>query len=168
MLINNPKKAQAWGIDLIAGLMVFLAALAIFYTFSVNYSGDSDEIYEKMIYRSEILTDIILSEGYPEKWNKTNVETIGITDQGKINQTKLDYFYELAEDNYVLSKNLLDIEYDYFIKFDSNIKINNSVVEGIGKTGTDVDNIDSKNLIKKTRFSVYENKPCTVYIYIWD
>ena len=52
---------------------------------------------------------------------------------------------------------------------DKKIIINSVEVDGIGKPGVTRDNIgETYNLIKITRFSIYQNEPITVYLYIWE
>jgi len=40
-------------------------------------------------------------------------------------------------------------------------------IEGIGKPGTNKNDITAENLIKITRFTIYKEKPTTAYLYIW-
>ena len=40
--------------------------------------------------------------------------------------------------------------------------------QGIGKPGVNKDNIDARNLIKTTRFTIYKNKTVPLYLYIWE
>ena len=43
-------------------------------------------------------------------------------------------------------------------------------VDGIGKPGITSVNIptNAKNLVKVTRYTLYQNKPMTAYFYIWE
>ena len=73
-----------------------------------------------------------------------------------------------TENNYTRTKNIFNTQYDYYFFLDENMTINSLEVEGIGKPETTKDNINAKNLIKITRFTVYQNKTTPIYIYLWE
>jgi hypothetical protein len=104
-----------------------------------------------------------MSPGYPENWEADNVVTLGITSNNKINETKLEKIYNM---DYTQTKQLFNTIYDYYFFFDE--KITSLDVEGIGKPGATKDNIEAKNLIKITRFTIYQNKTVPLYVYIWE
>jgi len=92
-----------------------------------------------------------------------------------MNITKLKYFYELTDTlpEYSETKRLFDITYDYYFYLNEEIDINEDgslMLDGIGKPGvTRTAGFESaKNLIKITRYVIYENKPMTAYFYIWE
>jgi hypothetical protein len=111
-----------------------------------------------------------MSQGYPSDWDSNNVITIGITDNNKINETKLQKLYNMiyAQNNYTLTKNLLNTQHDYYFFLNQNMTINSTSIQGIGKPGMDPGNIVAKNLVKTTRFTVYQNKTTPLYIYTWQ
>lgn len=164
---NFSKKGQGWGIDLIAAITIFLVGIIIFYFYSLNYPTEGRETFETLNYGGDLIMDSLLSSGYPEDWNSENVIKIGIVDSGKINQTKLDRFYNLVNSNYNKTKNMFNVQSDYFLIFESGMKVEGESVNGVGKPGTDPANITVDNLIKITRLSIYEEKPVTAYLYIW-
>ena len=59
-------------------------------------------------------------------------------------------------------------QYDYYFFLEENISINSTEFEGIGKPGTTKNNLNTTNLIKITRFTIFNEKPITAYLYIWD
>jgi hypothetical protein len=169
------KKAQGWGMDLIIAVTIFTIGLVAFFVYSLNSPGEAKEKIESLSYEGRILASTILSEGSPEGWGATNVIKIGILNNNKINETKIKIFYELTkiEENYEKTKELFDITYDYYFYLNKKIDINGDgslMLEGIGKPGFDKEDIgtDIKNLIKITRYTVYQNKPMTAYFYIWE
>ena len=111
-----------------------------------------------------------MSPGYPENWNINNVIILGLTTDNKINETKLEKIYEMinTNNNYTKTKQLFNTIYDYYFFFDDNMTIQSSNIEGIGKPGATKDNIDARNLIKITRFTIYKNKTVPLYVYIWE
>lgn len=154
--------------DLIIGLVIFLIGIVVFMIYSINYSGESEEIFSSLTYDGEIIMNEILSEGHPENWNTTNVIKIGILSNEKINQTKLEKFYNLSQTNYQTTKEIFNTPYEYYLFLEKPLSINEGTKEGIGKPGTTKDSIDSTNLIKITRFTIYQNKPVTAYLYVWE
>ena len=165
--MKTNRRGQAWSIDLIVGLMIFSITILIFFIYSVNYSGEAKENFQGLSQEGDIIFNNILSEGYPLDWDETNVVKIGILDHNKINETKLERFYNYANDNYAETKIKFNTRYDYYFTF-NNMTINSVSVNGTGKPGTNINNINATNLLKITRFSIYENKPVTVYLYIWE
>jgi hypothetical protein len=165
MRIN--KRGQAWSIDLVVGVIIFSVGVLIFFIYSVNQAGEAKESLEGLSYDGDILFSNILSEGYPQDWNENNVVKIGILDEDRINETKLERFYNFANNDYARTKSIFNTRYDYYFSF-SNMTINSAAIEGIGKPGTDLNNINAINLLKITRFSIYKNKPITIYLYIWE
>ncbi|MBD3252167.1 hypothetical protein GF386_00355 [Candidatus Pacearchaeota archaeon] len=164
------KKAQAWGMDLIIGFSIFIFVLSVFYIYSLNQSGGEINIIETLIYDGNLITNSIFSEGHPVEWNETNVTKIGILSDNKINETKLESFYNLTKNNYDKTKILFNTKYDYYFFIDPEFSFYDGKKEGIGKSGITRKNANqtSTNLIKITRFTVYKEKPVTAYLYIWD
>jgi hypothetical protein len=161
------RRAQAWGIDLIVGVIIFSVGILIFFIYSVNQTSEVKENLEALSYQGDVIFNEILSEGYPEDWNYQNVVKIGILDNEKINETKLERFFNLTQTDYAKTRTLFYTKYHYYFLFD-NITINSEQIKGMGKPGIDPENISSTNLIKITRFTIYKNKPKTVYLYIWE
>ncbi|MCK5342395.1 MAG: hypothetical protein KAR20_03275 [Candidatus Heimdallarchaeota archaeon] len=164
------KKAQIWGLDILAGMMLFLIGIIVFFVYSLNQPGEAQDNFELLLYDGKIIADNLMSPGYPLDWNSSNVITLGISDDNKINETKLERLYEMiyTENNYTRTKNILNTQYEYYFFLEQNMTINSMEVEGIGKPGATRNNIDARNLIKITRFTVYQNKTIPLYIYLWE
>jgi len=159
------KKAQAWGTDLIIAFIIFSFAIIFFYFYSFNYSNETEDILELLTYEGNFIADSILSPGYPDQWEESNVIEIGITTDGKINETKIKKFYQLTQNNYNKTKQIFGTKYDYYFFMGTPI---NSTTEGIGEPGTNSTNIIASNLMKITRLTIYQNKPTTAYVYIFQ
>jgi hypothetical protein len=164
------KKSQAWGFDLLIAITIFLAGVIIFLVYSINFTNETEENFESMERDAEFIAESVFSSGYPMDWNDSNVQSIGIYDSGKINNSKLEKFYDLGEARYNFTKTLFKTKYDYFIGFEGNMSIRGAIKEGIGYSSVflteKINNVS--NLIKITRFIVYNNKPVNAYIYVWD
>ncbi len=161
------KKSQAWGIDLTIGFTIFFAGVVLLYLYSVNSSSET-EATEQLNYDGNIIAESLLSAGSPDDWNSGNVNKIGIAYANIINETKLERFYSLANSDYQKTKELFNTRYDYLFSLSVNMTINSQVTEQIGKPGASPENINTKNLVKITRFVFYKNKPSTMYLYVWE
>lgn len=162
------NKAQAWGADLTVALMIFLIGIVLFFFYSINYPNEGEQNLNLLISDGNILADSLLSNGYPEDWNSETVQKIGITNNNKINETKLEKFYNLANSDYTQTKQLFNTKYDYYFFLSEIITLPEGDVQGIGKSGTNPESIDAQNLIKITRFTIYQEKPATAYFYVWE
>lgn len=153
-----------------AAMMLFLVGIMVFFTYTLNQPGEAQENFELLFYDGRVIADSLMSSGYPQKWDSSNIVTLGITDNNRINETKLESLYNMiyTDNNYSYTKNLLNTRYDYYIFLDENMTINSNQVEGIGKPGATKNNIDARNLIKITRFTIYQNKTTPLYLYIWE
>ena len=164
------KKAQIWGMDILAGMALFLIGVIVFFIYSLNQPSEAQDNFEFLFYEGRIIADSLMSPGYPLDWNSTNVITIGINSDDKINETKLERLYEMiyTENNYALTKNIFNTQYEYYFFLEQNMTINSTEIEGIGKPGITKENIDAKNLVKISRFTIYQNKITPLYVYIWE
>jgi len=157
------KKGQAWGLDLTIAVIIFTVGLVFFYVYTLNQPGEAKETIDALFYEGGIIASSILSEGHPADWTPSNVVTIGILTDNKIDNTKLGGFYTLNAINYEKTKNLFNTRYDYYFFLEENMTTIAPNVKGIGKKPS-----NAKNLVKITRFTVYRDKPITAYLYVWD
>jgi len=163
MLINMNNKSQAWGMDLTVASVLFIFGIVVFYFYALNNPNEAQETIDALFYDGNIIADSILSEGHPSNWNSGNVVTIGILSQGKINETKLKGFYDLASSDYQKTKHLFNTKYEYYFNLSEVMIIDSTDVEGIGLKPS-----NPENIIKITRFSIYKNKPISAYLYMWN
>ena len=160
-------KAQAWGFDLMIATALFLGGIIMFYIYSINYPAEGKKSFEDLYYEGSVILDSLLSEGFPSDWNANNVVRIGILDEEKVNETKLDRFYSLSISDYPRTKNLFNTKYEYYFNFSEIMTIPsiNDDVQGIGLEPVSTNVI---NLVKITRVRIYKNKPVSVNLYIWQ
>lgn len=161
--ISTNKKAQVWGLDLMIGVMIVLVGIISIYFYTINVFGDSQTILKGIHYDGDLISTQILSEGSPPNWTNENVRIPGILTNDKINQTKLDRFYNHSNNNYRELKQLLGTTYEFYFNF-SEIEVSHiGKIKGIGK---EINNPD--NLIKLERYTLYKNKPVKFNLYIWN
>lgn len=157
------KRAQAFGLDVIVASSLFILAAATFFFYSLNHSNESGKTYDLMSYQGENLADTLLSEGYPENWNEINALQTGILTGEKVNESKLQEFYDMAYYDYTKTKYLFKITDEYYINFSQPLTVRGTNVPFIGRYEANPD-----NLIKITRIINYENRPTKVFVYIWN
>ncbi len=164
------RKAQVWSLDLMAGLTLFLVGIVVFSIYSANQPAQSREALGLLSNDGNIIANNLLSQGYPKNWNISDVVTPGLLSNNSLNQTKLQNLYQidLTQNGYAKTKNLFDTGYDYYFFLDKNMTIDSISVEGIGKPNATKNNINAKNLIKITRFVIYQNKTTPFYLYVWN
>ena len=163
------KRGQAWGFDLMVAVTIFLAAILVFFFYSINFPKESQETLDSLFYEGNIIADDLLSEGSPNNWNVTTLIKIGLLNENKINETKLALFYNYSSNNinpgtYSQTKSLLNTKYEYYVNFSKPITVEGNSVEGVGKQPSS----NPKNLIRISRFTIYENEPTTLNIYVWE
>lgn len=157
------KGGQGWGFDAMMASIIFIAGIVVFYLYSLNLTDQTDETLNKMLYDGNVIAESFLSEGSPDNWDSTNVQKIGLQTKNKINDTKLERFYQLSMMDYQKTKLLLNTNYNYYVFFQENITISGAQIEGIGSIPT-----SPKNLIKIIRVTIYKDKPTTISIDIWE
>ncbi len=163
---------QAWGFDLLTAVTLFFIGIIIFFMYSINYPKEGQQEIELLQYESEYIGETLLSEGYPADWTIGNVGKIGIVNDGKINETKLERFYNLANNavnsaGYDQAKSIFDTEYEFFMNFSTPIIIGASAIPE-GGIGRDFVGENSENLLKTTRITIYQNNPVTLNLYLWN
>ncbi len=120
------KKGQAWGFDLIIAMVIFISGILIFYLYSINATGKTQEDIEAILFDGNFITDSLLSIGSPDDWNESTVVSIGLTNGNKINNTKLERFYDFANpvtnpDGYSKTRTLFSTRFQYFMNFTGTI-----------------------------------------------
>ncbi len=160
------RRAQAWGYDLVIAAAIFTIALVFFYFYTINNSRETEEVFQKMFSEGDLIGSFILSEGYPENWNPSNVVSIGLLSRGEINETKLESLYSLTLSDYNQTKKLFNTKYNYYFSLEGkNFSINSQPVSGLGEN---YNNHECQNLIKLTRFVIYQRAPATLNLFVWN
>lgn len=157
------KKAQAWGFDLLIASMIFIGGIFVFYIYSLNFPNETEDIINTLTNEGNIVANALLSDGFPSDWNEGNVITPGIITNNKINQTKLERFYNFSTEDYEKTKSLFNTPYEYYITFSENVTISGNQISSMGKNP-----LNPKNLIKISRITIYKNKPITINVHIWE
>lgn len=162
-MTSKMKMGQAWGLDLMMASFLFIGGILVVYIYSLNLSDQTEETLSQLKYDGVSVADSLLSEGVPRDWRAGNVEKIGILSDGRINETKLELFYNLSIERYQKTKLLFGVNSNYYLIFSEPIAIGSNLVYGIGAAP-----VSPKNLIKITRIVIYKEKPINIDILQWD
>ncbi|MEM0231373.1 MAG: hypothetical protein QXW00_01795 [Candidatus Woesearchaeota archaeon] len=124
--------AQVWSIDFMVGLLIFTFAVILYFMYSGDIFSYDELDSEGLRIEASSIASALLTPGYPQDWNSSNVIRLGISEDGsRINVDKLNAFSEVAS-NYSRMKSLFHVRNDFQIL----ITENSSIVffAGINKT----------------------------------
>ena len=164
-------KAQVFSLDLIIAVIIFGSAILIYYKSTTNLSDQDEALLDDLLIDAKTISSSLMSQGYPYNWTKDNILRIGISDDNRINETKLEQFSKIP---YKDSRKLFGTVYDYYVFFrdrNNNIIPFNESLEGIGNPDVNSTNIQTvetpKKLVKITRLVVKKSAIAKMVIYLW-
>jgi len=173
------KNAQAYMMDFVLAITIFVFCLLIYYKTAPNIQINAIDSYEDAYLDIKTLASAIISDGSPNDWTDANVVRIGIMNANVVSEEKVWKFRNMSVDNYQGTKGLLGIRSDYVIYFmDKNSKYLNingsglighsSVAKVAGLDITNVSDIDAENRVKIERILFYNESPIKMVIYTWN
>lgn len=177
-MIKFKLKGQAFVQDLIIAIFIIVIFFIIFLNIEKNDVREDSNL--GISSEAKVLSDYLVSTGYPIDWNISNVVRIGITDDNNIlDKEKLNKFYNLTRDDYENVRYILGVKND-FIVFFTDYNGNLITIENLsffGKPGYNLSKIESdtpSNLFKVSRFVVLKEQTVNITskiiemkIYVW-
>ena len=173
LFILTSKKSQVWFTDLFMAMVIFSVALLLYMKVSSNLSDTDDRQLEELKADSAFIAESLVGTGYPDGWNSSNAEKIGLTDGGQIlNTSKVS---AAAAINYTTLKVLFGTRNDFFAFFqdkDGNVLNLGSCGTGqlaIANITPDICNnvsVKASKLAKSERI-VYSGKAVRMSVYAW-
>ncbi len=139
------------------GILIFVVAILIYFQFINDFSFETQSALDDVLRDAKIISNSLLTAGYPLNWNSTTVSRIGVTnDNQRINTTKLSEFKSI---DYNASKQLFSITSDYFIYFEKGgIKTTIGDVDDIGVNSSSYDHLAAITRIVFWNGTIYEMK----------
>jgi hypothetical protein len=114
--MSKNNNAQIWFTDFVIGTLIFTFMLIVYYTYTTNISKQDSLTASDMIADLESVSTSLLLSGFPDNWDNTTVQIIGITNNNqRINESKLRNFRDLP---YKKAKKILGTIYDFAIFFE--------------------------------------------------
>lgn len=172
-------KLQFLSFDAIFAIVIFTFAVSllafIWYTINSQISVASGTNYENMQLQLESLSERILGTGYPVGWyskiDASNGQTwsnisigIGTGIPGQISSAKLATFASMANGNYLATKQLVGVSFDYYIVISSAnyhlaigkvpIRLSGGSLPGVTQQVT-------------TKSVTVNGQPATMQLYVW-
>lgn len=155
------RKGQVFSSDFMIASSIFIMAFSILIIYWTHTSYQIEERREinQMIEKAYIASEVWFREGIPKYWNSTNVIDLGLSNDHRINQTKLNALQDIGYDRvaYLIGLGI----YDY------NLTIYNStndILFTFGKTPPNT----AKNIIKARRIGIYNGSIVSLEVIIWD
>ncbi len=158
------KKSQTSFFDFIVGFTIFVIVLLIFFnssTFSSVKNVDSD-----------VVVNIVLSDGIPNNWNESFYYKPGILSYNKLNETKFLMFYNLSKKNSL--KNIFNSNFMFRIYYYNNSNIVFVNVSNVSYISSDYnfsfDNISNfaDNVKVEERIINYNNNLYIIKFLFWN
>ena len=92
-------KAQAWSFDFMASVVVFFMIISVlFFVWEyTTFQNEDQMLFNDMENNALTITDtIIRTRGFPEYWNESNVQIMGLaSEENVLNETKILMFVQM-------------------------------------------------------------------------
>ena len=171
-------RGQVWNVDFIIGALLFTVVAVFFFIQLQGIEAVDTDKTTDLLNQARYISDELLTQGYPQNWININVIRAGITDNQRINQSKLDNLHDL---NYSKLRTVFRARDDFFIflekddgclvQLDTDYGIGHSAVNVSGGSCRQVGDItlpDPDTLIPITRFVIYNGEPAKLTTYVWN
>lgn len=155
-------KGQTFSMDFLIACSVFILAIGIVYVYWVHAIQEinQSERINDMIEKAYSISKIWFREGVPKYWNESNVIDLGLSNDHRINQTKMNNLEALGYEN--VSKLIGIGIYDYNFTV---CNITGEVIKSFGKNPPS----NPENLIKVKRIGLLDNGTIvTIEVLVWD
>lgn len=156
MVKSTLSKAQTFSLDFFIALTIFLIGFSILMIFWNYVNSQTYEIKssEELMDLAFSLSEIFFIEGVPKYWNEENVKVIGLANENRINETKLNLLNTIGYENV---KRKLNLDFDFMLK----IK-NDDELYSFGLTPG-----RSSTIVKINRIGILNSTPVLIEVILW-
>ena len=154
-------KGQMFSFDFLLASSIFLLTVGMLFTYWAYTNIQIEETREinEMIYKAYTASEVWFREGMPKYWNSTNVIELGMQNDHRINQTKIDRMK--MELGYEKTKTMVGLGgYDY------NFSIYNNTKHLIWSAGQPV-STSAQDVINVKRISILNGSIVTLHVTVW-
>ena len=155
------SKGQTFSTDFIIACTVFILAVAIllvYWRYTSNKISETNLIND-MTEKAYLISEICFRDGIPKYWSASNVIDIGLSNDHRLNKTKMDSLNDLLLGYKNVSRKIGAEIYDY------NFTVINSTKDVVYTFG--LDPTDPDNLIKVKRVGILDGDIVTVEVMVW-
>jgi hypothetical protein len=138
-----------------------MIALVIYFEYVNNLSQEEESDLTEMMISAKTTSNNLMSSGYPDNWNQSNVEIVGITDDRRINQSKIEKFYNMSHDS---TKPKFGISENYYIYLQNR---NGQKISINGKNYSGKEPANPTKLVKLDRVTIYQKDMVKMVVQIW-
>ena len=161
------KKAQAWYLDYVLGLIIFGMGIFVFFQYMPNF--DHPDIANTML-DADIISDTLISEGIPKNWTPSSFIQLGITTDFTLDEKKLEQLDSMAYDDVLAS---LPVGSDFYFEFvDKKIELSTYNFTSYGKPGANSTNIrdlfEPEQMVTLQRMIAYGGEIIKMNLYVWS
>jgi len=159
-------KAQALSFDFIIAASIFLLVVGIIYIYWIYTNTQIEETknINDMIDKTYSASYIWFREGYPSFWNSTDVIDLGMENDHRFNQTKMNFLNKSIDPTnigYNKTKTFISLGgYDYFFR------IYNSTDDTLFNFGLYHSN--PRNVVKVERIGILNGSIVTLEVLVWQ
>ena len=154
------KKAQVWSLDFIIAIAFFAISLTIYFKYAGQIFNEDEMNLEELRIEAASISSSLMTPGYPQDWNESNVERIGIsTDGSTISPEKLESFRTIST-SYEKTRKLLSASHQYYIQLSNNST--NISLSGLKYSAT------AKLIATAEKIVLYNNSLFRLSVYSWE
>ena len=170
------RKAQAWYLDLVGGMLIFIIGIVAYHHANVNLSGEDAERYGGLLSEADSIAAMLMTPGYPEDWSDATVEQIGVVSSHRLDAGKWLNFSGIP---YNRSKVLLGARHEFFafVEEKNGSAANISGVCGVGNPlvsqatqgclPANMQGTAYSDLARRDRYALHDGRVVKMVVYIW-
>ena len=166
------RKSQALILEFAVAVLALSIAIGAYY----EYRPTADKRLNMLDLNNEakLISDSLMSAGYPAGWTPDSVSRIGLTDgESKLNMTKVKFLGNMSYDN---TRFLFGTGFDYLVFFEkrngSAIPISGLNKTEIGKEGHTRTSVPADAtiaaLVRTERLVIHEGDIVRMVLYLWS
>lgn len=167
---TKKSKGQIFTIDYAIALIIFIFLILLSIKVIIGIQPKYE--YDTLIRENTYISEQLVKEGYPSDWNTTNVIIPGITDNTRLNETKLS---QLDNITYERLKTLMHTTSDFAFFFTNgtqNLNISNCIhghpVETSSTCEINISSIEYSDLVKTERLLIHNSSIIKLVVYNWN
>lgn len=148
--------------DFMIALLIFVIVIFIYYDFTFNLDEGEEDIIDDFILEGKLISSALVGSGYPNDWNKSNVEIIGLTNGNqRLDENKIQMFSNMS---YVEMKQIFRTTQEFYVYFSyqNGTRINFYNKNGFGKEPN-----EQLDILSTTRIVIYNSTLIDMVVQVW-